>query len=59
MYQVNDVERATMLDFWKAERRDWYEIVFLLPVELRSFLSHPVSESNIQDEARWLPVFCY
>ena len=32
MYQVN-VEQATMLDFWKAERRDWYEIVFLLPVD--------------------------
>ena len=36
MYQVNVVEQATMLDFWKAERKDWYEIVFLLPVELIS-----------------------
>ena len=58
MYQIN-VEQATMLDFWKAERGDWYEIVFLLPVDLLSFLSHPVSLSSIQDEARWLPVFCY
>ena len=42
MYQIN-VEQATMLDFWKAERGDWYEIVFLVPVDLLSFLSHPVS----------------